>query len=629
MNEPIKEQLEKAAAKKESGDGSGLPEMIEKAAAREGSETETSEEVQEENVPATENEQPETIDPKQAAENILTDRILTAYVDSHAPSQRKERRKKIEGYRKELTKELKRKQEKEGLNLGDKSAVKEAVVGFLRSKRLTKVIEILEQGPATPENDPAGEGSKMEVPKSVEEFEARGFKISTETEKYYYTSEESAVDIEIIDFDESSGEVTVVFHQEAKIVAQEEGQNVIDFQGDKQIQGKRMPYQEFAEMMKSYTPLGLEEGATKKEGDEKKAEGEKTFKIIPGKLFRNDKGEKIKIVDRNPVIKDQVRTDLVRVRFDVPGEKRRYKNIKVEELKSILHEGKYREVNTSIKIRKGAIWQKGDQKIKILRHEGDGEKSPHIVVFRDQNDEGSSMPLNDLKEKIDSEGWTEVEAPKSKRRKSGREKPEQAVESKLEEQETRAIEKVFVPYAQEYLEGVENFQWGEGYTAAQVAELKSIERERFFAVVAKQKISETNFIREEVIDIVVEEIRKKAEELVPVKIEQTETSSEDVAEDEQVEKAESPDEKEIQTIKTVFVPYAQKYLQDLEAFDWGENFPENLAARRKQVEEDKFWGSVLPLKMKETKFIRGEALFAAVELTKEKLESEPNSDQST
>ena len=46
-----------------------------------------------------------------------------------------------------------------------------------------------------------------------------------------------------------------------------------------------------------------------------------------------------------------------------------------------------------------------------------------------------------------------------------------------------------------------------------------------------------------------------------------------------------------------------------------------------QVEEDRFWGSVLPEKMKETTFIRKEAVSSAVEFAKDKIETESSGEK--
>ncbi|MEA1926288.1 MAG: hypothetical protein U9M90_03560 [Patescibacteria group bacterium] len=449
----------------------------------------------------------------------------------------------LQRYRQGIEQEI-----KEG-GVCDSKSVKEAAERFFKKnpgKRNTKagkiIIENLERSNAgtNQQECPTVETSQTEknkekketitgAPKTVEEFESLGYKISDARNKFYYNNEEVGVDLEITGFDPKTEEVTIVHYEHSKIGDQEEGQNVITL-GDKadKVKEEKMPFGDFAEKIKGYVEQGSQKNETIKEKEMMEKDDNGT-EMLRGKLFRNKKGEKIKVLESGSFEKGGVRVKKgqVLIRTETPeetdeGERivKKFRAIKIERLQKLLEENGYKEVNTSIRIgAKGTVWRKDKETFVVAKHYRGSKGKAHKIAVQFSDGKEEIMDLGDLKEKIDSERWTREEKPKKQKEKIKEEaesgeisKSEERREKvELDEGERETMDKIFSPYAQQYIEELDKFSWGEGYTPDQIAQLKKIEKEKFWGNVLPSRISEANFIRKEAIPAAVDLLKESAE----------------------------------------------------------------------------------------------------------------------
>jgi len=348
----------------------------------------------------------------------------------------------------------------------------------------------------------------VKAPKTLEEFKSK-FEVSRESEKKFYNNDKTGVDLEISGYDPKKGEVSIVFHEHSKIESQEDGNNVLvlDEEPDKKKEKSRsekMPYTKFQAMMKDYVVQGSQVDESVKP---KKIEGESNehISIVPGKTYRNEKGEKIKILKLDPKRGETIRVGEAHILKIIPEKidgkdkiKNEWSYVKVEELKRMLAEESYRrfeEPQTKKKRRTGE--EKKDTRKEEQEVELEPEKTLEIEKKRDEPAEEGNNELNKVLNKEKKEQGDEQE------------KKEQ-----LDEKELEAIESIYLPYAQECLDMINAYK-PDGYKEEDVERFRQEEKKRFFSAdggVLASRIAESEFIRKEAVEKAVEYVQATVEQ---------------------------------------------------------------------------------------------------------------------
>lgn len=639
MNDSIEEQLKKLAAEKEAnGEESEITEMIENSVGRDETEEQMRIVTSDEDLNERGGETAGNID----AREIFSGGELEEYVSKNNRSKRT-----FERYKEGIENEI----DQSGAE--STAEIIQAVNLYFKKnpnhrksqagKLILSNVLLLEQAGKEGSNDPTEkfEGNKMEgeEPKNIEEFEKLGFKISNDSNKTFYNNENTGVDLEITGYDPKTNEVVVVLHEHSKIENQEDGQNVLVLDGGEgKIRTERIAFNDFKRMMDDYVLQGSQIDATVERAQ---IEDNRNFEIkaVPGKMYRNKAGNKIKVIEFNPLDKksQQVRAGQARICMISPnvGSKpsREFKTIGVDELNEILAKQEYREVNPNIKVGgRNTVWRKGNQTMEILRHEKDKSKGKHLVVFRREDGSGGELDLGDFKELINSENWQRQE--KQEKSKQKGKQIEKLEEGELNENEKRLFEEVFVPFAEDSAKGIEKPVWADGYSADQRNQLKEIERKRFWEQEIFEKIEEFNQkigadtgkavgIREEKMGMFVEKLKNEIDKKIKPVVE-TDESVDAKVEQEKIEKQQI-NEQEKEKVERIFVPYSQIYLEEISSYS-PEGLDEEEIEQVRKIEKDRFFGSVLPLKMEESTFIRKQAVSSAVDSVKETIEKEQRSD---